>query len=75
MSIMKLVRNWIPFAFCMLLVQQYVTQGPASSQNLQYFSIWLPMCFFFVCAVTHSAQQEIKALRNELEELRQSRRD
>ncbi|WP_426112952.1 hypothetical protein [Massilia sp. PWRC2] len=65
---MKLVQNWIPFAFCAFLVYQYVT-GAVIPGNWQYFSIWLTMCFFFVGIVTHSMQKQILALQWQIQQL------
>jgi hypothetical protein len=68
----KLVFNWFPFAFCVLLVHQYAYVGTGSSsaaENWQYFSIWLTMCFFFVCAITYSMQKQIEILRAEVQAL------
>jgi intracellular septation protein A len=70
--VMILARSWLPFAFCAFLVYQYVA-GPRSSDNWYAFAIWLPMCFFFVCAVMYQMQKQIQHLEAELQELKNSK--
>lgn len=72
---MKLVQNWIPFAFCTALVYQYVLKGSSSPENWQYFSIWLPMCFFYVGGVMHLMQKQIQGLKTEIKQLQKPKQD
>ena len=67
---MKLVRNWIPFAFCEFLVHPYFGKGPGPSGSWTGIAIWLPMCVFFVCAVTYLMQKQIQSLQAEVQELK-----
>lgn len=69
----QILRHWIPFAFCSLLVYQFVGKGPSSLDNWQYFSIWLTMCFFYVGMITYSMQKQIQKLETEVQQLQQLR--
>jgi hypothetical protein len=67
---MKLVRHWIPFAFCWFLVHPFFGNGPGPTGNWMGIAIWLPMCFFFVGAVTYLMQKQIQSLQAEVQELK-----
>ena len=67
----KLLRHWVPAAFCAFIVYEYVGQGGASTDNWKYISIWLTMCFFFVGSVTYSMHVQIRGLQAEIEQLKQ----
>jgi hypothetical protein len=44
-------------------------QNSSRLDALQYISIWLPMCFFFVSAISFSMQKQIRELQAEVKEL------
>lgn len=70
---LKLVQNWIPFAFCAFIVYQYA--GSGYSANWQGFAIWLTMCFFYVGAVTFSLQKQIQTLEAEVKKFKEADTD
>lgn len=66
---LQTLRNWLPFAFCAFLVyiQQRNQDRITASQSIL---IWMPMCFFYVGAVTYLMQKQIADLKAELQDLK-----
>jgi hypothetical protein len=70
---MKTITHWIPAAFCafLSLLALSMQTGSDSGAWKPAFYSFLPMCFFFVGAVTSQMQREIRELRKQLTELQQ----
>jgi hypothetical protein len=68
------VRHWIPAAFCAFisLIALFASVGSDAVWRPTFFA-FLPMCFFFVGAVTSQMQCEIRELRKQLAELQEKR--
>lgn len=65
--------NWLPMAFCASLsficVSGFISRS--SSSWIIPFLCFLPMCFFFVAAVTSNLQREIRELREQVAKLQE----
>lgn len=65
--------HWIPMAFCAFLSLMALTLqialGPDSSAWQPAFFCNLPLCFFFVGALTTQLQREIRDLQAQVAEL------
>ena len=71
----QLVRHWIPAAFCAFIsfIALCASVGSDAGWWRPAFFAFLPMCFFFVGAVTSQMQGEIRELRKQLAELQEKR--
>jgi hypothetical protein len=76
-------RHWVPVAFCAFLcllalvgaiTSAFFQGGTAMGWWMPAFFSFLPMCFFFVAAITTSLQQEILELRQQVEALQAERK-
>ena len=72
------ISHWIPMAFCACLaVISLPTQVYVSSRSSGAWAIpflcFLPMCFFFVAAVTSNLQREVRDLRDQVAKLQEKR--
>jgi hypothetical protein len=69
------IGHWLPMAFCLSLsfiCLAGVLSRSASSWNI-VFLCFLPMCFFFVAAVTSNLQREVRELREQVAKLQEKR--
>ena len=68
------VGNWLPMAFCASLSLICVTTAIRfSTAWVIPFLCFLPMCFFFVAAVTANLQREVCELREQVAKLQEKR--
>lgn len=65
----QIVRHWLPTAFCAFAVYVSMRDG-TRVDALQGFVFWLPMCFFFVAMVSYPMQKQIRALQEEIQDLK-----
>ncbi len=67
--------HWLPIAFCVCLsaicLAGVLSRTPSSW--IVPFLCFLPMCFFFVAAVTSNLQREIRELREQVAKLQEKR--
>lgn len=61
-------RTWLPALFSAFVVYITMRQSDRLS-SVEQISIWLPMCFFFVSAVSYLLQKQIRELQAEVKEL------
>jgi hypothetical protein len=65
------IGHWLPIAFCIglsfICVAGFMSRSPSSW--IIPFLCFLPMCFFFVAAVTSNLQREIRELRKQVTDL------
>lgn len=73
-------KHWVPASYCAFIslialasTVTAVAYPGASAWGMPAFYSFLPMCFFFVGAITTQQQKEIDSLRQELAQLRQAR--
>jgi hypothetical protein len=64
-----MIRFWIPAVFCASLSGIMLWQGRSNPYSPAFYS-FLPMCFVFVGSLMWQMQREIRALREQLAELR-----
>ena len=67
--------HWLPIAFCTSLsficVVGFISRSPNSW--IIPFLCFLPMCFFFVAAVTSNLQGQIRELKEQVAQLQEKR--
>jgi hypothetical protein len=69
------IGHWLPMAFCVALAFICLTAVLSRSPSAWIipFLCFLPMCFFFVAAVTSNLQREIRELREQVAKLQEKR--
>ncbi|HPA17286.1 MAG TPA: hypothetical protein PLU30_06030 [Verrucomicrobiae bacterium] len=74
---MKTLAHWLPAAFCAFLsiLALSLQIGTDSGAWKPAFYCFLPMCFVFVGMATSAMHREIRELRGQLLELKQTRVD
>jgi hypothetical protein len=73
---MKTIAHWTPAAFCAFISLIAVFAWVRSSDTGWWqpvFFAFLPMCFFFVGAVTFAMHRELRELRKRLADLEQKK--
>jgi hypothetical protein len=69
------IGHWLPIVFCVCLsficLAGFLSRSPNSW--VITFLCFLPMCFFFVAAVTSNLQREIRELREQVAKLQEKR--
>ena len=65
----QIIYHWLPALFCAFLVFISLRTGSNRLDALQGLVIWLPMCFFYVSAISYSMQKQIRELQAEVKEL------
>ena len=65
------VGNWLPMAFCASLSLICLIAFISSGKDVWVipFLCFLPMCFFFMAAVTVNLQREVRDLREQVAKL------
>jgi len=68
----QILIHWLPFLFALFLC--YTASSKLAAPDMRYwepaFYSFLPMCFFFVAAVTFSMAREIRELRAAIAKLK-----
>jgi len=69
------ISHWIPMSFCafLALISLPLVISLKNTGWAIPFLCFLPMCFFFVAAVTFNLQHEVRDLREQVAKLQEKR--